>query len=42
MARVRPCPLPAEALLARYAGNGAYLDAWRAEVAGDIDLPRYV
>ena len=42
MARVQPCPLPAEALLARYAGNGAYLDAWRAEVAGDVDLPRYV
>ena len=42
MVRVQPCSLPAEALLSRYAGIGAYLDGYRAEVAGRIDLARYV
>lgn len=42
MARVLPCALPAEALLARYAGNGAHVDAWRTEVAVDVDLARFI
>lgn len=42
LARVQPCPLPAEALLSRYAGNGAYLDGYRAEVTGRVDLARFV
>lgn len=35
-------PLPANALLARYARDGAYTDCFAAEVAGPIDCARYV
>jgi hypothetical protein len=34
--------LPRQALLARYAGNGAYTDCFAAELDGSIDCARYV
>jgi len=42
MPRVRPCPLPAEALLARYADTGAYADCYQAEVLAPITQAQFI
>ena len=42
MPRARACPLPSEALLARYSGSGAWLDSYCADLAHDVDLARFV
>ena len=44
MAAIQACPLPAGALLARYADPavGGYTDCFAVEVAGDISLPAFV
>ncbi|MET3838857.1 hypothetical protein ABIE49_000935 [Bradyrhizobium sp. OAE829] len=39
---IRPCPLPADALLARYAGAGAYTDCYALDVAGAVSHAAYV
>ena len=41
MSRVHPCSLPADALLARYAGAG-YVDCYTAEVRRDVSHAEYV
>ena len=42
MPAIDTCPLPANALLERYARDGAYTDCYATEVAGTIDCTRYV
>jgi hypothetical protein len=42
MPSIENCPLPPQALLARYAHDGAYTDCFATEIAGHIDLARYV
>lgn len=41
-ATVRPCTLPADALLGRLAGSGAYMDCYVTEIEGAVSLARYV
>lgn len=41
MAHVHPCPLPVDALLARYAGAG-YVDCFTAEVRGAVSHAQFV
>ena len=41
-ASIQPCPLPADALLARYAGTGAYTDCNAMDVAGAVSHAEYV
>ena len=41
-ASIQPCPLPADALLAKYAGPGAYTDCYALDVAGAVSHPEYV
>ena len=38
----RPCSLPADALLAKYAGAGAYTDCYALDVAGAVSHAEYV
>jgi hypothetical protein len=40
--RVQPCPLPADALLARYVATGAYTDCYAAELAHRVSQAEYV
>lgn len=41
--KVIPCPMPADALLQRYVGQGAgYTDCYCAQVAGAVPLARFV
>ena len=42
MPAVRHCPLPADALLNRYVGAGAYVDCFVAEVARTVSCAEYV
>jgi hypothetical protein len=42
MAMIEIRPLPRQALLARYAGDGAYTDCFAAELDGSIDCAHYV
>jgi hypothetical protein len=42
MTSIQPCPLPAHALLARYAGGGAYTDCYGLDVAGVVSQAAYV
>ena len=39
---IRPCSLPADALLAKYAGAGAYTDCYALDVAGAVSHAEYV
>lgn len=39
---IEPCPLPAHALLAKYAGTGAYTDCYALEVVGAVSHAAYV
>lgn len=39
---VRPCELPAEALLQRYRASGAYADCYSIDVAHAVSNPEYV
>jgi hypothetical protein len=41
-ASIQPCRLPAEALLAKYAGPGAYTDCYALDVAGAVSHAEYV
>jgi len=41
-AAIRACSLPADALLARYAGAGAYTDCYVLDVAGAVSHAEYV
>jgi hypothetical protein len=41
-AAVRPCSLPADALLAKYVGAGAYTDCYALDVAGAVSHADYV
>jgi hypothetical protein len=41
-ASIQPCPLPADALLAKYAGSGAYTDCYALDVAGAVSHTEYV
>ena len=41
-ASIQPCPLPANALLAKYAGSGAYTDCYALDVAGAVSHAEYV
>ena len=41
-ASIQPCPLPADALLAKYAGTGAYTDCYAFDVAGAVSHAEYV
>lgn len=40
--RLRPCDLPADALLQRYRDNGAYTDGYAIEVADTVSLADYI
>jgi hypothetical protein len=42
MPAVRPCQLPADALLSRYAGSGAYADCYVADIAKSISHAEFV
>ena len=42
MRGIRPCSLPADALLAKYAGAGAYTDCYVLDVAGAVSHADYV
>jgi hypothetical protein len=42
MPSIQPCPLPPQALLARYAGTGAYTDCYTTEVARFVSHAEYV
>jgi hypothetical protein len=39
---IRPCPLPPEALLARYVGAGAYTDCYATDLHGFVSHEEYV
>jgi hypothetical protein len=39
---IEACPLPAQALLAKYAGTGAYTDCYALDVAGTVSHAAYV
>jgi hypothetical protein len=39
---VRPCSLPAQALLAKYTGTGAYTDCYELEVVGAVSSAEFV
>ena len=39
---IKPCRLPAHALLAKYAGTGAYTDCYALDVAGTVSHAAYV
>jgi hypothetical protein len=39
---IKATPLPADALLGRYAGNGAFTDCYAVEVPGQVPFPAYV
>ena len=41
-ASIQPCRLPAEALLAKYTGSGAYTDCYALDVAGAVSHAEYV
>lgn len=41
-APIAPCPLPAHALLARYAHSGAYTDAYTTELPQAVRLADYI
>lgn len=42
MSRIHPCPLPPEALLARYSGTGGYADCYVAEVDRVVSHAEFV
>lgn len=42
MSAIQPCPLPEDALLRRYAGDGGYADCYAVEVDGAVSLPQYL
>jgi hypothetical protein len=42
MPAIRPCRLPADALLNRYVGAGAYVDCFVTEVARSVSCEEYV
>ena len=42
VASIQPCPLPADALLAKYAGAGGYTDCYALDVAGAVSHAAYV
>ena len=42
MSSIRPCALPEEALLSKYARAGAYTDCYTAEIAGPVSHAAYV
>jgi hypothetical protein len=42
MATIRPSPLPAQALLARYAGAGAYADCYALDGASTVSVGDFV
>ena len=42
MASIRPCELPAGALLSRYSGSGAYADCYVAEIARTVSHADFV
>ncbi len=42
MSKVQPCPLPAQALLAKYADAGAYTDCYATELAATVSQAEYV
>ena len=41
-ASVRPCPIPANALLDRYRQDGSYADCYCTDISGDLSHERYV
>lgn len=41
-ASVRPCPIPANALLDRYRQNGSYADCYCTDITGDVSHERYL
>jgi len=41
-ASVRPCPIPANALLDRYRQDGSYADCYCTDISGDVSHERYV
>lgn len=41
-ASVRPCPIPANALLDRYRQNGGYADCYCTDITGDVSHERYL
>lgn len=42
MSTIRPYPLPDDALLRRYAGEGGYADCYAVEFEGTVSLPQYL
>ena len=42
MPKVHPCPLPAEALLAKYAKAGAYTDCYTTQIARSVSHAEFV
>ena len=42
MARIRPCQLPAGALLTRYTGSGAYADCYVTEIGRTVSHAEFV
>mgnify|MGYP003597838574 CR=1 FL=1 len=42
MALIQACPLPPDALLARYAAKGAYADCYAIDVPGPVSFPAFV
>jgi hypothetical protein len=41
-ASIQPCSLPADALLTKYTGSGAYTDCYALDVAGTVSHAEYV
>ena len=42
MSRIESCPLPDDALLARYCQQGAYADCYRTDISGKVTQAEYV
>ena len=42
MALIRPCPLPSEALLAKYSGAGGYADCYTTELQRSVSHAEFV
>ena len=42
MFTIEKCPIPANALLARYAMDGNYIDCYRTDISGEISLAEFI
>jgi len=42
MTKIRPCPLPADALLARYSSAGAYTDCYTTAIDRSVSQAEYI